>query len=304
MSHELRTPLNAIIGFSEVLQDGTFGSLNDRQQRYVGNVLESGQHLLGLVNDILDISKVEAGRMELHSEDLDLHALLAEVQQTMLPLAQRKGVDLRVEPGEETPLLSADRGRLVQILYNLLSNAIKFTPAGGTVRVSCQAQPDMVALAVTDTGIGIAPEDQARIFEEFQQVDSSVGRTHQGTGLGLALTRRLVELHGGTIAVHSTPGQGSTFTVLLPRAVQSAAPTHGVHGDVLVVEDNLAARELLGVYLTKAGYGMQWVEQAADVVPRARQSKPVAITLDLLLKDEMAWPVLKHLKADPQTRDI
>src|SRR5207244_8650901 len=141
-------------------------------------------------------------------------------------LAQTKQVDLRIETGDEAPVIYADRGRLVQILYNLLSNAVKFTPPGGTVSLSCQAQPETVALAVTDTGIGIAAGDQARIFEEFQQVDNSMVRTQQGTGLGLALTRRLVALHGGTIAVDSAPGQGSTFTVVLPRPPRDA-PTHG-----------------------------------------------------------------------------
>ena len=339
MSHELRTPLNAIIGFSEVLHDGTFGSLNDRQRRYLGNVLEAGRHLLGLVNDVLDISKVEAGRMELHYEDVEVTALLEEVSDTMRPLAQQKEIDLRLGPakpaqfegnawtfarGDQRPTfrIRVDRARFLQVLYNLLSNALKFTPTGGTVMLNVTPLSGSVAIAVTDSGIGIAPEDLARIFDEFQQVDSSVARAQQGTGLGLALTRRLVELHGGTITVQSSPGQGSTFTVTLPR-LEPAAPAapesteaaaappaepvkvpSGIRGEVLVVEDQAAARELLSLYLGEAGYGVRSVDRAANVLPRAREIKPVAITLDLMLGNEVAWRVLEQLKADVETRDI
>jgi signal transduction histidine kinase/CheY-like chemotaxis protein len=303
MSHELRTPLNAIIGFSEVLQDTTFGPLNDRQQRYVGNVLESGRHLLALVNDILDISKVEAGYMELHREILDVKSLVAEVSERIVPLANNKRITLQIEPCGEAPLINADRARFVQILINLLSNAIKFTPPEGTVSVSYEAQSQLVAIAVKDTGIGIPVEDQARIFDEFEQVDSSLGRTQEGTGLGLALTKRLVELHGGTIGVQSAPGEGSTFTVTVPRAEPETA-VNGTRGVVLVVEDDAAARELLSVYLASAGYGVQSVDRVAEVLPRALQTHPVAITLDLALKNEMGWPALEQLKAHPETRAI
>lgn len=307
MSHELRTPLNAIIGFSEVLQDGTFGDLNGRQQRYVGNVLDSGRHLLALINDVLDLSKVEAGHMELHPEDLALVPLLTKVREQMLPLAQKKGVSLRIEADSTAaPRLHADRARVVQILYNLLSNAIKFTPTDGTVSVRWTVQPDAVALAIQDTGIGIAPEDQQRVFADFQQVDSALGRTQQGTGLGLGLTRRLVELHGGTLSLQSAPGQGSTFTVTLPRAQDDllALPTGGRQGEVMVVEDNSAAYELLRLSLSEAGYGVQWVQRVADVVPRAREVRPVVIILDILLQGEMGWSALELLHADAQTRDI
>jgi signal transduction histidine kinase/CheY-like chemotaxis protein len=303
MSHELRTPLNAIIGFSEVLQDESFGPLNERQQRYVGNVLGAGNHLLELVNDILDISKVEAGRMELHREELDLRSLFPEVQATMMPLARNREVDLRCETAVEGLLVYADRARLTQILYNLTSNAIKFTPAGGTVSLDCHGETGRAVLSVTDTGIGIPEDDQARIFEEFEQIDSSVGRTQTGTGLGLALTKRLVELHGGTIEVQSAPGEGSSFTVTLP-AIVAATPSDAIRGDILVVEDDPSSRELLRLYLAEAGYGLEFVERPDDVLPRARAMKPVAITLDLILQDQMSWTVLQHLKADPETHDI
>jgi signal transduction histidine kinase/CheY-like chemotaxis protein/CHASE3 domain sensor protein len=303
MSHELRTPLNAIIGFSEVLQDETAGDLNDRQQRFVGNVLEAGHHLLALVNDILDIAKVEAGRMELHQEDLDLRALLQEIHATMLPLAQTKGITMVQEVPGSTEVLYADRGRFMQIMYNLLSNAVKFTPEGGTVTVKCEAREGSFAIAVEDTGIGIPAADQSRIFDEFEQVDSSVARTQQGTGLGLALTKRLIELHGGSISVMSEPGHGSVFTVVMPRAlVQTGTGEH--RGTVLVVEDDPAARELLGVYLAEAGYRVESVSRVEDVATRVRAVKPIAITLDLVLDGELRWSALEQLKAGPETRDI
>ncbi len=306
MSHELRTPLNAIIGFSEILQDETFGPLNPRQQRYVGNVLDGGRHLLTLVNDILDLAKVEAGRMDLRLEDIHLPPLLAEIRESILPLAQAKNLSLQTVSGDDVPLIHADRARFVQIMYNLLSNAIKFTPAGGTVTISWTTAPASVAIAVQDTGIGIAPRDQQRVFEEFQQIDSALGRTQQGTGLGLALTKRLVESHGGTIILQSALDQGSTFTVILPLAqdIPRVTPALGNRGDVLVVEDNSEAYELLSLYLSDAGYGVHVVTRIAEVVAQARVLRPVAITLDILLHEETGWPVLEQLRADPQTRDI
>ena len=195
----------------------------------------------------------------------------------------------------------------MQILYNLLSNAIKFTPADGSVRLSWTAQPATVAIAVRDTGIGIAPEDQERVFAEFQQVDSALGRVQQGTGLGLALTRRLVELHGGTLSLGSALGQGSTFTVTLPRVLadaQHVPSVQGQLGEVLVVEDNGAAFELLSLYLGEAGYGVQQVQRVAEVVPRARVLQPVAITLDILLREETGVARVEGTPGGPQTRDI
>jgi signal transduction histidine kinase/CheY-like chemotaxis protein len=305
MSHELRTPLNAIIGFSEVLQDQTFGQLNARQQRYIGNVLEGARHLLTLINDVLDLSKVEAGRMELRRESLPLAEILSSVRDNLLPLAARKEVELRLEQGSrdrDDPLVTVDRGRFVQIMYNLLANAIKFTPAHGRVTVRWTAGPATVAIAVQDTGIGIAPEDQDRVFGEFEQVDSLVARQQQGTGLGLALTKRLVELHGGSIAVQSALGQGSTFTVTLPLVARQPAPAR--RGDVLVVEDNAAMRELLSLYLADGGYDVHEVAQAGEVLERARALHPVAITLDLLMDGEVAWEALKQLRTDPRTKEI
>nr|MBI3614345.1 DUF3365 domain-containing protein [Nitrospirota bacterium] len=229
MSHELRTPMNAIIGFSEILADQTFGELNPKQAKYVNNVLTSGRHLLQLINDILDLSKVEAGRMELQCSAFDARQALRDIVAIVKTLAAKKGVALQIEAEPELPLLTADPAKFKQILYNLLSNAIKFTPTGGSVTVRAGKETDahvsgaVLRLSVADTGIGLKTEHQARIFQAFEQVDSSYARQQQGTGLGLALTKQLVELHGGFIGVESDgEGRGSTFTVVLPMNAAAA----------------------------------------------------------------------------------
>jgi PAS domain S-box-containing protein len=235
MSHELRTPLHAIIGFSEMLADQTFGLLNERQLKYANHILNSGRHLHQLINDILDLSKVEAGRLELVRSPFEVATALQNLGNIVKTLANKKGIDLTFDLPVGLSRLDADEVKFKQIMYNLLSNAIKFTPQGGQVTVKVLADPaeregqdeEALKFSVSDTGIGIRPEDQQRIFNEFEQVDSSYGRQQQGTGLGLALTRRLVELHGGRIWVESQgiEGKGSTFTFVLPTGKpQSAEP--------------------------------------------------------------------------------
>ena len=220
MSHELRTPLNAIIGFSEILRDQTFGPLNDKQSQYAGNIHHSGKHLLQLINDILDLAKIEAGRQELETARFDPLAAVRDVQAIVRSLAAKKDIAIAIESAE-LPVLEADPTKFKQILYNLLSNAIKFTPAGGRVVVRAEVNGAM-RFAVEDSGIGIAAEDQQRVFGTFEQIDSSYGRQQQGTGLGLALTRQLVELHRGRIWVESEGrGQGSTFTFELPLSMDA-----------------------------------------------------------------------------------
>ncbi len=222
MSHELRTPLNAIIGFSEILEDRTFGELNDKQGRYVGNILTSSRHLLELINDILDLAKVESGKMELTLDKFLLQDCLAQVSDVVLPLAQSKEIEMQSHVEEDLGLITADEQRFRQILYNLLSNAIKFTPEKGRVDVYVQCkEDDMVEVVVKDTGIGIKKEHQELIFSEFRQVEESYARRYEGTGLGLALTRRLVELHGGRIWVESEEGKGSTFVFTVPQKALS-----------------------------------------------------------------------------------
>jgi PAS domain S-box-containing protein len=320
MSHELRTPLNAIIGFSELLEDRTFGELNERQQRYVANVHSSGRHLLQLVNDILDLAKVDAGRLLLDLEPVDLGALLQDMQRGLEHLAAAKHQILTVELGENVPILTADRGKVKQILYNLLSNAIKFTKDGGRIGMQASAVQsdgaDKVQVSVWDTGIGIAAEDLNRIFLEFEQVDSTYARQQQGTGLGLALTRRLVEAHGGRIMVESTAGEGSTFTFILPvtlglggteppqPAVVRSEEQRPGGPLVLVVEDDSTARELLSHYLLERGYSVAHASTAAEALESARRLRPAAISLDILLPDEHGLQLLAKLRADPMTKEI
>lgn len=216
MSHELRTPLNAILGFSELLEDEGQGVFSERHMEFVGHVLAAGRHLLNLVTDILDLSKVEAGRMELACQPVELRALLAEVETIVAPLVQDHQVRLGLTASQSLAPIWADPLRLKQILLNLLSNAIKFTPKGGQVVVEAHDQADWLEISVTDTGVGISQEDLPRLFRAFEQIASAGAQ--RGAGLGLALTKQLVELHGGTVAAVSALGRGSTFSVRLPRS--------------------------------------------------------------------------------------
>jgi signal transduction histidine kinase len=223
MSHELRTPLNAIIGFSEALSERMFGELTDKQAEYLADIHESGRHLLSLINDILDLSKIEAGRMELDLSTFHVPGALANAITLVRERAQRHGIALSLEVDERLGELSGDERKFKQIMLNLLSNAVKFTPDGGRVDVSARQANGRVEVAVRDTGIGIAPQDQALVFEEFRQAGRDGTRKAEGTGLGLALARRFVELHGGEIRLQSEPGKGSTFSFSLPLSPGSSA---------------------------------------------------------------------------------
>jgi signal transduction histidine kinase len=224
MSHELRTPLNAIIGFSEVLLQRLFGELNEKQTDYLQDILDSGKHQLALVNDILDLSKVEAGRMELQLSTFSLQTVIDSGTTMMRETAAKSGIALEVEFDPRVDTIEADERKVRQVIFNLLSNAMKFTPKGGTVGIRTRASADTVEVSVDDTGVGIAPEDQAQIFEEFGQAKE--GKSREGsTGLGLTLAKRFVELHGGTLTLRSAVGKGSTFTFVLPlrQGVRSSA---------------------------------------------------------------------------------
>jgi len=216
MSHELRTPLNAVIGFSEVLLERMFGEVNEKQEEYLQDILSSGKHLLSLINDILDLSKIEAGRMELEAQPFDLPAAFDNALTLIRERASRNSIGLGVHVDPRIGEVVADERKVKQVLLNLLSNAVKFTPEGGTITMSAVLNGGMVEISVADTGIGIAPEDQAAVFEEFRQVGTDYARKREGTGLGLALARRLVELHGGTLTLQSEIGKGSTFTFTIP----------------------------------------------------------------------------------------
>ena len=224
MSHELRTPLNAIIGFSEVLLERMFGDLNEKQEDYLKDIFTSGRHLLSLINDILDLSKIEAGRMELDLGDFDAAQALTNAMTLVRERAQTHGIALSLEAAENIGEIRADERKFKQILLNLLSNAVKFTPDGGEVVVRARQVGDTIEVAVHDTGVGISAEDQQVVFDEFKQVGRHYTNKHEGTGLGLSLTKRFVELHGGTLTVQSAPGVGSTFTFRLPARAELAEP--------------------------------------------------------------------------------
>ncbi len=318
MSHELRTPLNAILGFSELLSDDSTGRFDQAtRHRFLGQIHSSGQHLLQLINDILDLSKVEAGQMELQLQPVELGAVIDEVRATVEPLALSKAVAVNVEPSTELRLI-ADAGKLKQMLLNLVSNAIKFTPNRGRIDIRSRQVGSWVEIAVSDTGIGIAESELGQLFTEFHQVDSGPGRQHEGTGLGLALTKRFAELHGGQVSVESAPGEGSTFTLRLPLEATApklsapaapAAPAHLATTDparplVLVVDDNPQAAEILARHLDAGGFRIQQARTGPEALSMAREVKPAAITLDILLPEIDGWEVLNRLKADEATRDI
>jgi signal transduction histidine kinase len=216
MSHELRTPLNAVIGFSEVLLERMFGEVNPKQEEYLQDILSSGKHLLSLINDILDLSKIEAGRMELEAQPFDLPSALDNALTLIKERAARNSIALDVHVDPRIGEILADERKIKQVLLNLLSNAVKFTPEGGKITMSAVMNGTSVEISVADTGIGIAAEDQEKVFEEFRQVGDDYARKREGTGLGLALARRLVELHGGTLSLQSELGKGSTFTFTIP----------------------------------------------------------------------------------------
>lgn len=346
MSHELRTPLNSIIGFSEIMLTDNFGSLNEKQARYASNVLTSGKHLLQLINNILDIAKIEAGKMTMDYSRFSLPGIIDEVMTVVQPLAAKEAVILEVKSDPELTEITADAIKLKQILYNLLFNAIKFTPQDGRVMLVAEKaaaggaaafektsadclsagqapgqERQLLKISITDTGIGIRPEDIDKIFEEFEQVDGSYSRRHEGLGLGLALTKRLVELHGGVIWVESQPGKGSVFSFILPTAVfvPAAPPPPAAYQLpaikesledkinaplVLVVEDDIPTSELITIHLVKAGYSVAHAFDGNEGIKKALELRPFAITLDVMLPHKGGWEVLQALKNHEETKDI
>ena len=306
MSHELRTPLNAILGFSELVLDDEHVIDPARRTSFVRHIHNSGKHLLTLINDILDLSKVDAGRMDLRPRTFDLTGTIGTAVSTVEPLADKKGIALSTDsPG--SMMVQADEDKVRQILLNLLANAIKFTKEGGQVGVMAWREPGRMLMCVADNGIGIAPEDQERIFEEFEQLDTGEYR-RQGTGLGLALTKRLTELHGGRVWVESEPGVGSRFVVELPDGVAdeqlegAGQPADGRL--VLVVEDDPGAATLLVDTLRRDGYRTAVVRDGARAADEAALLQPFAITLDVHLPGCDGWDVLRAIKSSERTRNI
>jgi signal transduction histidine kinase/DNA-binding response OmpR family regulator len=311
MSHELRTPLNAILGFSDLLPDERYGPLNDRQRRYVAHIHTSGQHLLSLINDILDLSKIEAGRLELAFEGVRLEAAFTEVLGTLQPLADKKSQTL-IRQVDSNLCVRADPTRFKQILMNLIGNAIKFTPESGRIELAARSMDGQIRVEVRDSGPGIPPEDQQRIFEAFYRRAES-GKAVEGTGLGLAITERLVHMHGSRLGVESQPGQGTCFHFSLPvvsvPAVQSpktAAARPEIHRSprIFVIEDDAASAHLIESQLSSSGYETIRCEQPRQARDLAAKLQPDAITLDLLMKPVHGLEVLLQLKNDPRTSKI
>jgi PAS domain S-box-containing protein len=341
MSHELRTPLNAIIGFSEALKDGLMGDLTDQQRGFIGNIFGSGNHLLSLINDILDLSKVEAGTMTLDLESVSVASLLMNSLSIVRGKAATRHIRLAIDGAEDLGSFQADARKVKQIAYNLLSNAVKFTVEGGQVTLHARRAPraevgrlsgpraartfpladnafeDFLEISVTDTGIGISPEGLEHLFKPFSQIDSGLARKYEGTGLGLAMVKLLAELHGGAVAVESAVGEGSRFTVWLPLRVAEEGivtsidvpATPFVAADpgtrtALVVEDDLKSADLIRLQLEAQGFKVLHAASAEAALTVAVQQPLSLITLDVLLPTMDGWDLLAHLKRVPSLGHI
>jgi PAS domain S-box-containing protein len=305
MSHELRTPLNSVIGFSEVLQDQMFGPINEKQQEYVNNILTSGRHLLSLINDILDLSKVESGKMEIEPSAFSLRESLDASMMMLREKALKGGIELHLDLVPEADVrIVADQRKLKQILFNLLSNALKFTHAAGTVDVSAVRDGDFIEITVADTGIGIKEEDIRRLFQPFTQLESVYTKGFEGTGLGLALTRQLVELHGGRIWVKSEFGKGSRFSFTIPLTQATAKEPPANRPDtvprsgntVLVIEDDPLTLTALGNALLRKGYRALRASNGKEGVEMAQRDSPDLIVLDLVMPGMNGFDVADRLR--------
>jgi two-component system, NtrC family, sensor kinase len=307
MSHELRTPLNAIIGLTEMMVTNAPRFGTEKAAEPLRRVHRAGTHLLGLINQVLDLSKIEAGRLELNPESVNLAPLVDEVVGTARQLAEQNKNRLVLDVQEKLGRLTVDPMRLRQILLNLLSNACKFTKEGEvTLRVRKVADGrDWIEFAVSDTGIGMTAEQQSKLFEEFSQADSSTAQRYGGTGLGLAITRKLARMMGGDVTVESEPGKGSVFTVRLPGSGAVSKETQGHAGHcVLVIDDDATARELIAEHLMAEGFSVTAAAGGLEGLKLARDLRPIAITLDVMMPDLDGWSVLAALRQDPELAEI
>jgi signal transduction histidine kinase len=322
VSHELRTPLTAVTGYSDILLRKLSGPLNERQERQVTGIRDAARRLLALVNDLLDVSKLEAGTLDLHQAALDPRGAIERAVNAVRVIGVNKGVGVEMrEPAMDLPLVWADDERLQQILSNLLMNAIKFTPEGGSVWISAEASASEILFHVQDTGLGLAPGQESRVWERFYQGESASTRRFGGAGLGLAIVQQLTGLHGGRVAAASAgPNLGSTFTVSLPGAagrvdgllgpapqVRAPEPAEMVDASapvVLVVEDDAHIATVLRTYLETDGYRVEIAEDGHAAIQRARALAPFAITLDISLPKLDGWSVLNALKREPSTASI
>ncbi|MGH9869725.1 MAG: response regulator [Candidatus Polarisedimenticolia bacterium] len=335
MSHELRTPLNAVLALSDIMANEMSGTLNEEQMKQITTIHRSGKSLLRLINDVLDLSKIEAGRMSVEKVSMSLGTLITLVSDTLRPLAEDKNLSLSVKTSADLPqYITSDEHKLRQILVNLLGNAIKFTDRGEvSLAVSFQKDTSTLSFFISDTGIGIAAEALDRIFEEFHQADGSTTRKYGGTGLGLTISKRMAELMGGTLTVRSVLGQGSTFALTVPYVPSSPVPATAVETlrrvrmqvpepalintsddsvaglvegrpTVLVAEDELDNLYIMKKYLNRNGCQVVFARDGNEVLQKAKKYKPIAITLDLVLPKKNGWDVLSELKSDPETRNI
>ena len=314
MSHELRTPLNTVMGFASFIQSAKAGPVTDAQKDYLGDILESSRYLLQLINDILDLAKIEAGKMKFDLERVELAPLVEEMRNSMQVLAAEKSLALNLEVDPSMPPATLDRAKLKQVLYNFLSNAIKFTPDHGSVAV--RVAPDRgqtFRIEVEDTGIGIAAEELPHLFADFQQLDAGSTKKYQGTGLGLSLTKRIVEAQGGMVGVRSTPGVGSTFWAILPMVVSDSSSqpieplpvAFGAPGpEVLVIEADPRQRGWLVQVLREADYDVQAVATGAAAISLCQLRAFGAITLDLLLPEVSGLEILRRIRATPLNRMV
>jgi signal transduction histidine kinase/CheY-like chemotaxis protein len=330
MSHELRTPLNAIVGYSEMLQEEAVDQNLDGFSADLEKIHGAGRHLLALINDILDLSKIEAGKMDLYLETFDLNQLIEEVASTVHPMVEKNGNQMHVKQAPNLGLMRADQVKVRQGLFNLLSNAAKFTHDGNiTLEVERQRMDirEWIVFKVTDTGIGLSAEQIMKLFQDFTQADPSTTRKFGGTGLGLALTRRFCQMMGGDVTLQSIPGKGSTFTIKLPAVVTEAKPdqpgtalgapvlisANGADSAdslperstcILVIDDDPVQRDLMHAFLSKEGFCVRAASSGEDGLRLAKQLHPVAITLDVMMPGMDGWTVLESLKIDPDLRDI
>jgi signal transduction histidine kinase/CheY-like chemotaxis protein len=324
MSHELRTPLNAIIGYSEMLEEETQESQKPESVQDLRKIQTAGKHLLSLINDVLDLSKIEAGKMGLHLENFDVPPLIDEMVTTLQPAAAKNGNTIQVKVAKNVGTMRADVTKVRQILFNLLSNACKFTDHG-TISVDVDqrmvAGQDWFRFRVSDTGIGISASQKSKLFQEFAQADASIARKYGGTGLGLAITHRFVQLMKGRISVESEPGKGSIFSVELPAHVVGEAPEPARPGGIndtatsfpepkkhqdtiLVIDDDAAVRELMSRFLAKLNFRVVAAANGEEGLRLAKQVDPLVITLDVVMPDCDGWTVLKKIKADPFLAEI
>jgi CheY-like chemotaxis protein/two-component sensor histidine kinase len=318
MSHELRTPLNAIIGYSEMLQEDAADLGAEQLTDDLKRINAAGKHLLELINAVLDLSKIEAGKMELYLESFDVAGLVKDIAAVIQPLAAKNANRLEMRCPEDVGMMRADLTKVRQALFNLLSNACKFTDRG-TISLAVTREAgdgqDWMVFNVSDTGIGMTPEQLTRLFEAFSQADAATTRKYGGTGLGLALSRRLCRMMGGDVTVESAAGRGSTFTIRLPARVAEAAEEPvapdplvdhvppGI-GTVLVIDDEAAVRDLMQRFLGKEGFRVVAAAGGEEGLRRARELRPDAITLDVMMPGMDGWAVLSALKADPDVAEI